>query len=65
MRDPPNRIRDPDDEEGAILEFFGQLWFIPKSSPKQPRVRDGKGGDERDDLVWIEKSLWESNSFTP
>ena len=65
VRDPPNQIRDPDDEEGAILEFFGQLWFIPESSPKQPWVRSGKGGDERDYLVWIKKSLWENNSFTP
>ena len=63
--DPPSRDRDPDDEEGAVLEFFGQLWFIPETPPPQPRVRFGKGGVARDDLVWIEKKLWERNSFTP
>ncbi|KAG2613136.1 hypothetical protein PVAP13_4KG337300 [Panicum virgatum] len=46
------------------MEFFGQLWLVPDSSPCSPRVRGG-GERSRDNLVWIEKSKWVSNSFTP
>jgi hypothetical protein len=37
--------RDPDplEEDREILDFFGQLWFVPDSSSTlKPRVRRGR-----------------------
>lgn len=58
--------REEDDEEGAIEEYFGQLWFLPShpqsaASRSRPRVPDG--GDRVRNRVWIRKDLWERREF--
>ncbi|CAO2148908.1 unnamed protein product [Urochloa humidicola] len=47
--------------EGAIQEFFDQLWFVPNSSPSRSRVR--RGESTRSELVRIRKEKWESGEF--
>jgi hypothetical protein len=34
IRDP-----DPDEEGGAILEFYGQLWLVPDATTPPPKSR--------------------------
>ena len=55
------RSTPPEDDEGATQEFYGQLWFVPDSSPSLPRVWRGKVAAEN--LVWIRRDLWEKKSF--
>jgi hypothetical protein len=46
-----------DQEEGHIGDLYGQLWFVPNSSPNPQRARvstSGKGGGQ---LFWIRKEL--------
>jgi hypothetical protein len=55
--------RDPNplDEDGAIEEFFGQLWFFPsekKTTTTSSRV-------SQNHLVWIHRDLWKTKSFSP
>lgn len=58
---------EEDDEEGAIQEFYGQLWFVlgcystVTDLDRRVRVRDGR--EKVKDLVWIRRELWESKSF--
>ncbi|CAN6216897.1 unnamed protein product [Urochloa humidicola] len=47
--------------EGAIQEFFGQLWFVPDPAPSRGRVR--RGETTRSELVWIRKEKLESGDF--
>jgi hypothetical protein len=58
---------DPSEDEGAIVEFFGQLWLVPEDrSPrisKSPRVRPGEGKGVR--LVWIAREKWRNRDFEP
>jgi hypothetical protein len=58
---------DPSKDEGAIVEFFGQLWLVPEDrSPrisKSPRVRPGEGEGGR--LVWIAREKWRNRDFEP
>jgi hypothetical protein len=46
-----------EDDEGVIEEYFGQLWWIPRSPP--PRVNQ-----RSPHLLWICKDLWEGKSFS-
>jgi hypothetical protein len=58
-------IQDSDATEdgGAIVEFFGQLWFVPDSSPSpHPRVQGEVKA--RGDLVWIRRDKWEKSEFS-
>lgn len=67
LREQRNRGRaqDPDtQEEGAIQEFFGQLWLVPSSPKSSARSRE-EAKAAQEGLVWIRKDRWESNSFTP
>jgi hypothetical protein len=51
---------NPSEEEGAILEFFGQL---PDSTPREGvRVRGKR--EENGDLAWIRRDKWDSVSFS-
>lgn len=59
--------RELDDEEGAIQEFYGQLWLIPDAiaraanSAVRARVREEELRVR--DLVWIRRDLWDSREF--
>lgn len=46
------------EDEGAIEEFFGQLWLVPPD-PGKVRVPGRKGK-----AIWIRRDLWDSKSFT-
>ncbi|TVU07127.1 hypothetical protein EJB05_47168, partial [Eragrostis curvula] len=53
-------------EEGAIEEFYGELWYIPLSPPRSsnsPRVREPVKARDGGRLVWIRRELWESKKF--
>jgi hypothetical protein len=45
--DSNSKDPDPPEDEGAIMEFFGQLWLVPDvrspGNSKTPRVRPGEG----------------------
>ena len=56
--DPPSTVED----EGAIQEFYGQLWFIPRDPPNLG-IRVQKREEVFENLVWVRKDLWESKSF--
>jgi hypothetical protein len=34
------RVRDDDNREGEVEEFFGQLWWVPSSATSTPRVHN-------------------------
>lgn len=53
--------RYPDEEEDDISCFWGQLWFVPSTTPKPTKARVLDKG--RESLVWIHKDLWEERSF--
>jgi hypothetical protein len=57
-RDP-----DPNEEGGAIPEFYGQLWFVPDPTPLPPKVRVRRGEETTTKLVWIQKEKWEKAEF--
>jgi hypothetical protein len=62
----PGKPRGPElqGDEGAIEEFFGQLWFFPtESSAGRPRVSQNTNSAAT--LVWIRKDKWESGIFNP
>jgi hypothetical protein len=61
------RSRNPNStgEEGAIEEFFGQLWLFPSAGSSQPEKARVSQRDSQAHLVWIRRDLWESKSFTP
>jgi hypothetical protein len=60
----PLRLRprspDPADQEGEILEFFGQLWLVPGSAQTTMRARVPPGKAAPPSLVWIAKEKWVS-----
>jgi hypothetical protein len=55
------------EDEGVIQELYGQLWLIPNPSPPHSCRHQGSRvhGEPVEDLVWIQKSLWESKTFRP
>jgi hypothetical protein len=57
---PSPAARDPEVGDD-IHDFWGQLWYIPSSTSRiqLPRVRE----EERINLVWIRRELWESKEF--
>jgi hypothetical protein len=55
---------NPLDEDGAIEEFFGQLWFFP-SEKKRTSSRVSQNQETRGDLIWIRRDLWKTKSFSP
>lgn len=45
------------------MGFFGQLWFVPDSTPREGvRVRGKR--EENGDLAWIPRDKWDSVSFS-
>ena len=50
------------EDDGAIQEFYGQLWFIPRDPPNLG-IRVQKREEVFENLVWVRKDLWESKSF--
>jgi hypothetical protein len=55
------RNPDPLEDGGAIMEFFGQLWYVPDSTHPDSRVREGVTA--QGELVWIAKEKWEMGAF--
>jgi hypothetical protein len=48
------------EDEEEIQNFWGQLWFVPKTNPvERTRVREARG----EDLVWIRRDLWLAKTF--
>lgn len=51
---------NPLEDEEEIQNFWGQLWFVPKTNPvERTRVREARG----EDLVWIRRDLWLAKTF--
>jgi hypothetical protein len=49
------RSPDPDDQDGEILVFFGQLCLVPGSAQTTTRARVPPGKAAPPSLVWITK----------
>jgi hypothetical protein len=48
--------RSLEEDEGKIVEFFGQLWSVPRTTV--PRV-----SQICPNLFWIHRDRWESRNF--